>query len=479
MTGKGAVISRLTSGNRLRTCFHCAYDGYTGGLIIGNYSGSGYGLYPKKPIRGYKKINVFCAQDESIWDRTEKKEYTYGWSENYGQGDDGVALKYVRGRVLEGGPKQIVLQSENAGGCYRVTKVAYTRQGVAWWILATRITNTCQHPVHFDFFTGDDSWLGLYQSSDGDVGWTKDGLIRKEKSLGLGQFQVGGIYDLGNQHLGQQEGSFSNQANFFQIDPAVPLPDRSIFANSFAHTKEEIDPARPLDNKTLTALNMGWTDQQLEPNQGLTIAFALGLADTFEPGQTPKAPQITVEDWSVWRRYLKEGNPVQSTSRVEFASERVEMRLTQNEMQVDATYYLRNRGASTSLGIQYPIISAIDRPHPSSVLFDGQRKPVEVVDKGLGMSRFNVNVPSQGLARFNVQYTQQHTSRHAAYMVTSAKRWPGPLTRAVFVIRHPESFEKVTVSYPIQHTSHENGQVEHLIVYQPFVPKGEIEINFQ
>ncbi|MFH1132218.1 MAG: hypothetical protein V1754_12850, partial [Pseudomonadota bacterium] len=224
-TGKGTVQQNLSSGDVIHTCFHCGYKGYTGGLVIGSYNGSGYGLYPKKPIRGFNKINVFCAQDESIWDHKEKTEYSYGWSENFGKGNDGARLEYVRGRILEQTPQRLVFQSENAGGCYRVTKVAYARAQKPWWLIATRITNSCKEPVKFDFFSGDDPWLGLYKSSDGDVGWTTDGLIRNEAYFGFGQFPAGGLYDLGNQELGQKEGSFSNQANFFFLDPAVSLPD--------------------------------------------------------------------------------------------------------------------------------------------------------------------------------------------------------------------------------------------------------------
>jgi hypothetical protein len=126
----------------------------------------GLGCIRRLPYRGYRKINVLCAQDDSIWDRDQRVEYTYGWSENYGKGDDGLTLESQRGRVIESGPDAVVLQCENAGGCFRVTKVATTRKEASWWILATRIANRCDHPVHFDHFTGDDPWIGLYQSSE-------------------------------------------------------------------------------------------------------------------------------------------------------------------------------------------------------------------------------------------------------------------------------------------------------------------------
>ena len=92
-SGRGSVTETLANGDTLATCFHCAYPGYTGGLVIGSYGASGMAFHPHEPIRGYSEINVFCAQDESIWDLDEEAEYTYGWSENFGDGPDGKPLK--------------------------------------------------------------------------------------------------------------------------------------------------------------------------------------------------------------------------------------------------------------------------------------------------------------------------------------------------------------------------------------------------
>lgn len=478
-TGRGEVRHFYASGDILRTCFHCEHRGYTGGLIIGNESGSGMGLYPRQPIRGFKMINVFCAQDESIWDLDQNKEYTYGWSENFGTGGDGERLVYGRGRVLEDTGNLLVLQSENSGGCYRVTKVAHTRAGARWWILATRVTNSCDKPVRFHFFSGDDPWLGMYRSSDGDVGWTLQGLVRQEMALGLGLFTAGGLYDLGNRALGQKEAGFSNQANFFLLDPAVPLSDLALFANAFAHSLKDVDPKRPLDNKTLTALNLGWIQRTLQPGQGFTTAMALGLAHTGEPGEIPRLPRITAADWSVWRRYLKEGNPASNTEQVEFAAELVELDLSLQGMEVKGTYHVRNRGSSAvALTISYPILVAADRPAPTRVEVDGRPLPVEAGEPGQVQVRFPVQIPSHGLARFVVRYTQAHKARKAVYMVTSALRWPAPIGRAVFVVRIPEAMGPVKLSHQANHVQPSAGQRIHTVVRHQFRPHQEMEVSW-
>jgi len=487
--GKGYVVQVLKNGDLLRAAFHDAYAGYTGGLIIGSLNGSGYGLWPHKPIRGFRQINVYCAQDESIWDHQDRAEYTYGWSENFGTGKDGKRLAYRRGKIVETGPGRVVLYSENAGGCYTVSKVAYTRLDVAWWIIATQVENTCHQAVRFDFFTGDDPWIGLYRSSDGDVGWTPEALVRTETVLGVGRFTAGGFYDLGNQALGQREGSaFSNQANFVWLDPALPLPDLTIFANRFAHDPSEIDPARPLDNKTLTALNMGWRALELEPGQRFTTAMALGLARTGQPTDIPRLPDITLADWSVWRRYLREAG-----RDVAFAAERVELDLTPRTLHVRGTYHLYNHdGVEASVGIQYPILSAPDRPAPSHVTVDGRRvevreppgepgaRPDAVQTKASSSpcAAFQVRVPAYGLARFVVDYTQAHHGRQAGYMVTSALRWSRPITRAVFVVRHPRTMGRIRLSYAPDHSAVVGQQQVYHVVRQPFVPRAEMMLRW-
>lgn len=485
--GRGDVVSRLSNGDLLRTTFHLGFAGYTGGLIIGNYNGSGLGFYPRQPIHGFRRINVFCAQDESLWDRDEQREYSYGWSENFGQGADGQRLNYLRGRVLEKGDQRITLQSENAGGCYRVLKLATTRAQSRFWIIATRVINRCPKPVNFDFFSGDDPWLGLYKSSDGDVGWTAAGplhrqtaIVRRERVLHRGEFSGGGIYDLGNHAAGQQEGAFSGMANFVALDPALPLPDLAIFANRFAHSEAEVDPRRPLSNKTLTALNLGWLNRRLAPGDGLTFAVALGLAQTARGTQLPTVPLISDADWSIWRRYLREGQTARSTAEVLFAAERVEIDLQPKEIAVDARYALVNPATTAqTIGIVYPVLTASDLPAPQRVTVDG--RSLAVGRSGLHFAvRFTLALPPRAIKRFVVRYRQRHYQRRAGYMVTSAQRWPAPIARAVFVVRSPASMEPLRTSFAVDKSERlADGRYQRLVVRQPFAPKQEFWLRWK
>jgi hypothetical protein len=471
-TGRGQVVEHLANGDTLSTCFHCAYPGYTGGLVIGNLSASGMAFHPREPIRGYSEINVFCAQDESIWDLDEDAEYTYGWSENFGDGPDGKALKYQGGKIIEHDDRHVVLASENEMGCYHVSKIALTHANWRYWIIATRVQNRCGHAVRFHFHSGDDPWLGRYASSDGDVGWTPDGLVHKEKGLVAGQFIAGGIYDLGNSELGQTDTGFSNQANFFALDPSLPLPNFTAFANRFAHEASEVDPKKPLDNKTMTALNLGWRNRTLAPKESFTVTMALGLANTGVPGSIPQLPPLSDEAWSQWRVFL----PLHpSTDDIRFAAERVELDVTDHSVTVDASYVLSNPSlASVGIRIAYPILVAKDRPAPDVVLVDGQSLLLVPGARGQVQTEFPISIPPQGIRSFHVRYTQRLLGHQAVYLVTSALRWPHPIDRAIFVIRYPARFRAAALSYPVLHRETVDGQATLIAVMQPFRPDREI-----
>jgi hypothetical protein len=254
-----------------------------------------------------------------------------------------------------------------------------------------------------------------------------------------------------------------------------------LFGNTFAHSPQDIDPHRPLDNESLTALNLGWTHRTLAPGEGLTVAFALGLAETntANPGELPRAPDIPPADWSVWRRHLKQGANPKVGDAVDFAAERVELTLGPTRLQVEGTYFLRNRGSSaTSVHIRYPILSGADRPLPTHVQVED--RPVRV-DPKTASADFTVPVPAFGLARFRIRYVQPHSGNRAGYMVTSARRWPAPLPRAMFVIRHPASMGKVTLSYaPDASRELPDGKtIEHIVVRQPFTPKREMWMRWR
>jgi hypothetical protein len=216
----------------------------------------------------------------------------------------------------------------------------------------------------------------------------------------------------------------------------------------------------------------------------LTLAFALGLADAG-PATTdgtpplPRVPTPSDEDWSLWRQYLGEGRLEQHQEQVSFASERVELELTEQSLSLTGTYWLRNHGrGSEGLVIAFPILTAADRPAPTSVLVDGRSVPVVVTGAGQVEARFSVTVAPRSIKSFRVQYQQPHRGRKAVYVVTSARRWGQPLVHATFVVRYARALGRVRLRYPATRVTTQNSQVEMLVVRQPFLPEHEFELSW-
>ncbi len=469
-TGKGEVIQRYDDGALARVCLQCGFPGYTGGLLIGSYSGSGFEYLPPEPLRGFASLNVFCAQDESIWDRASSREYAFGWSENFGTGPDGQRLEYVSGAVRKRGPELVLLTGRNRGGCYQVDKRLLWKREARYLLVSTRIENACDEPVHFDFWTGDDPWLGKYRSSEGDVGYTDQALVRTETKVDPARFRFGGVYDLGNTAAGEQEGSYSGAANFIMLRPDGRKPDRIYFANRFVHADDQIQPQRALDNKTMLALNLGWIDIALRPGGSVAFAYALGLASSTGRAEPPRAPDIAPEDW---RALEPRKHPWQE---LRFDRERIELRLSETELDVVGHYVIANDAQqSRSIGIHYPFPTDAAHPVPDLVELDG--RPIEHVNAS--GARFGIEVPAKGSTKFTVHYRQRHTEKKATYIVTSAERWGRPIRQAEFVIRYPRTMRNVTVSYAADEVRYVGAEVEVRFARKDFAPQRDVVMRWQ
>ena len=454
--GKGAIVQQVPGEGRYEICLGCRYKGYAGGTWLGSMNGSGFSWTPPAPVRGFRSLNLFCAQDESLWDEDEGRELDNGWSQNFGKGPDGVRLEYQGGQVLDdGGTGQgVTLRSVNAAGCWQETRYLWWPQGVAHVLVALHLTNTCDAPRRFSFWTGEDPWIGLYRSSDGDVGWYSGGIVRTEARVEGRDFRWGGLYDLGNEVLGQTAAAFSNVADVLVLEPGGEAPDVAYFANSFAHDDHDIDPARPLDNQTLTAFNLGWKGRTLAPGATFTLRYALGRAETGEPGTLPRPPQIPPEAWAFDRVYEQAFHAVlggrpgteggASTLPVRFHDEVIDVTVEPGRVTVDALYGLQNpTRASAGVTLLYPI--PVDDAHP----FPDR---VEVKDRRFGTRPDGLLIPvSLGPGEettLAVRYSQAAAEPVARYILTSTGAWGRPLRSGTYRVRWPADLPGVRVSYP-------------------------------
>lgn len=487
-TGRGSIRQRFDSGDVAQICLQCGFPGYTGGLVIGNYNGSGFEWIPSVPIRGYHSLNIFCAQDESIWDRSSNKEYTFGWSENFGTGEDGERLEYVSGAIEELVAERVVLRSKNRGGCYEVDKRLIWKQGATYVLIGTRVWNICNNAVQFDFWTGDDPWIGKYRSSEGDIGYANGMLVRFEAKLESTTFQFGGVYDLGNIESGEREGTFTGAANFMMPRPRLnmggrgspeapfasnstfPQPDNVYIANRFAHADSEIRPQRPLDNKGMLAINLGWKSVSLAPQETVSFGYALGMAQSTGTAEVPLAPKINAKEWTYLDGW---SGPLDL---VRFDSEMIELRLTETALDVVGTYVFANNGPETQrFGVSYPLPVDSMHPMPERIELDGRR----LSSLSASGAWFPIDVPAHGTRTFRIHYRQRHLNRAATYIVTSAATWRHPIRRAVFVVRYPKDFHDVTISYPADSVKNVGEEVEYRFGRDDFRPAEDVVVRWR
>ncbi|MFH1532787.1 MAG: hypothetical protein ABIK09_18855 [Pseudomonadota bacterium] len=455
-TGKGLITQRMPDGDRYDLCLQCRYPGYAGGLWIGSMNGSGLLWTPKEPSPGFPSLNLFCAQDESLWDHEEGLEYDCGWSENFGRGDDGVRMEYLDGEILQDGRQgSLVLRSFNRGGCWEATRYLSWPDGAAYVLIASHVRNVCDAPRRLSFWTGEDPWIGTYKTSEGDVGWTNEGLVRAEVQVDPGTFRWGGLYDLGNELSGESPGAFSGAANFIMPDPGTP-PDRVLFANRFAHGEDELTPGKPLDNKTLTAINLGWVDRVLGPGETLRVVVAMGKAETGGIGvgaPLPQLPEMAPEAWEFDRVYhratedtLRKG-PAATAPRfdlpIRFREEMISVTVDPPWVSVDGLYIFENRtDGPHQATLFYPV--PVDAAHPLPETWDVKGARWRKAPKGI-LWRLQME-PRQELS-VQVKYRQRCDVPEARYILTSTARWGDSLDKGAYEVRWPTRLSGVDVSY--------------------------------
>lgn len=475
-TGKGPLIQHFDHGSRIEICLGCGFEGYTGGLLIGSYDTPGFLWVPARPVRGFAFLNIWCAFDETLHETDTGENYGFGWSQNFGERHAGRRLRYVAGEVLHHSDAMVLLEATNEGGCYRTTRRLRWTRGDRHVVLAQVVRNTCEHPVSFDYWIGEDPWIGTYKSSEGDVGWIllegeSPRIVRRESRFDGKRFVCTGQYDLGNEMAGDEEGSFSGVANFLRLSPWSPRPDGVYFANLFAHTDGEIDEEKPLDNETLTAFNLGWRGVELEPGSTFSLTWAVGIATRGEEGRPPACPHIPRSLWSAGR-----------LSGIVFEREKVVIEILESDE--PGTLLGRVRGEYTfsndldreqGAAIHFPFYQARGLEYPHEITVEGVQGHIE---QPAGIA-FKVEVPAAGEETIALEYVQRIRGCTYGYVTTSARHWGMPLERASFSVSLPSALEppEPILGAPFSR-AHGEDVVTYTALIEDFAPESDIAFGW-
>lgn len=464
-TGKGAISLVTATRQKIELRFQDGFKGYTGGLYPGSMNRPAVTLY--RPGLDKKPAAIWCAQDESIWDHERQVEFSPGWSENFGHGPDGRPLTFQGGRIIKKGAESVILASMNSALPYEVNKwMSIHSDGMM--LVRTQIRNISHTDVIFDFWSGDDPWVGDYGTSRGDVGWENRRWIKREQKINMALSRCVGIADL-------QEGKWDT-ANYMCLSAASPLPTATYFANRFAHADTDISAGTLLDSETMTAFNMGWQNISLAPNESFEISYALGAVPnrTVQKEATvPSPPEIPAKRWAALTNLprLKEE---QAEDAVIFKSERVEMHLEpeRGSIRIEGIYTFQNKADKEQYRqIYFPF--AVDELHPYPHRIHVEGIPFQRFRKGI---LFPLQIKPGETAAVKLSYEQKSADNTATYIVTSARTWNNALEKSVLVVESPNC-RPLEISYPMKKHKRKTG-CHYQTILRPFWPDREFTVRW-
>lgn len=271
--GSGLVSQHFSNGTSLVTYFGRYLDGdeEVHGLFVGgglpetvatdtNYNMSNSGMTFGDGKRWY---HIWCSVNEGVGPANSETVFTPSrW-------------KFLGSRVESRSDSRVVITSSHSvtinGLPLRIDRRASFAAGETYFNLEIRLTNRGGAPLIYQYYYGDEPWVGYYGTSLGDSGWVEDRLITHEEVVDTGRYGYAGMVDSGNRAIGE-EPVYSNLANFIEwFGEERPLV---FFANSGS-------PPKPGNRTPLESneryIGLEWA-RALAPGESATIRLAIGMA---------------------------------------------------------------------------------------------------------------------------------------------------------------------------------------------------------
>jgi hypothetical protein len=447
-TGRGTLSVVTPAGERVEILLHEDSLAFTGGLLPG---GPGAVACRRWPAGASEPIPVWGAWDESIVDHDQGLEYTYGWSRNVGRAADGVALRWLGGRVVEQGSDGLTIAGVNGEYPYSVARwLRVLPDGTM--LHRVRITNVGSATAHFDLWTGDDPPLA------GQAAWADGRQLAHETTLDAYALSCVGV-----------------GGSAMCIAPTSPPPTRAYVAAGFAHGDEDTDPHRRLDGPI--AFNVGWTDLRLPVGQSFEVQYALAEVDAAAAG-TPPTPVIAGEHWARLAA-LDDLHPDVIASvhdRLELATAVVALEILPGggEIEVRANYTLRNSGNDhVTRPLHVPFATGDDLPQPHEV--EISIGPHELVADG---ASFTVAVPAREERAVVVRYRQRLPGREATFVATGLRSWSHPLAELELQVITPAGIEPLDISYDMEEPVEAEGKATYSTKLLRFLPDRDLTVRW-
>jgi len=186
--------------------------------------------------------------------------------------------------------------------------------------------------------------------------------------------------------------------------------------------------------------------------------------------------------------YLKRGGgkPKRAFPKPElqFSAEKIEMRVTGEEVGVKGYYYFRNNSPQRSihrlLFYPFPVDSIHNFPYIIDVYYlssgkkilYGSKKPAKLI-------YFPVDLPPHSTIAVVVEYHQSIRANNAKYILHTTKYWGRPLEKADFLVWIPQGLQDVKLSYQPTKVETLDSQIKFIIERRDFFPHRDLEVEWR
>ena len=291
-TGRGYIKTIYPGGKKLIICLSRFRidDKLSSGLFLGG------GLPPSDPdsdifdrdeasmayYDGNRYYHIWCNVNEGITDALNNSIDPPSW-------------EYLGSEVLESSSTDLTIISRHRTFVNSVPitieRYLFYNVGNTYVTLTTRIKNVGKSSTEFGYGYGDEPWVGDYGTSEGDIGWLKDRLVKTEMYIDTKHNNFAGIFDYGNELAGEKH-VYTNAANFIEWQQGS-RPDSAYFSNEFGKIGKQEENI-PLASHSKRVISLQWGKFRLKPNQIFSFTIAVGMA-TYNPHtKTPDKPDTNL-----------------------------------------------------------------------------------------------------------------------------------------------------------------------------------------
>lgn len=202
------------------------------------------------------------------------------------------AWDFKGSQVLESGQKGVTLQSRHRAvvnsDSFDIVRTLFYQTGDTFFTLVIKITNSGSSPASFIYSYGDEPWLGNFGSSKGNIGWLQDQLVLNELLIDTSSNTFAGMFDYGNQNIGERHGDYTGKANFLEWERGS-RPEIAFFSNS--EGIPVFSGKTPLTSPSSRFIGLRWGPRTLVPGQSFSFKLAVGMAGNHPVSGLPVKPK--------------------------------------------------------------------------------------------------------------------------------------------------------------------------------------------